>query len=108
MNITRKRLSNSELFPEAWKVFVDCVRKWKDNDINKYPTGWKYGIPKAMNTNDYLYSDCPGKLFIKFKESFYNDSEIVKFRKFLWWLEMMEGKMHPTEYHQKNKKVVVF
>ena len=39
MNITRKRLSNSELFPEAWKVFVDCVRKWKDNDIN--PT-WLY------------------------------------------------------------------
>ena len=97
-DITRKRLSNSELFPEAWKVYVDCVRKWKDDDIKKYPTGWKYGIPKPMKPKSYLYSDCPGKLFSEFKKLFYNDSEIVKFRRFLWWLEMQEDKIHPDEY----------
>jgi len=40
MNMERESISNSELFPEAWKVYIDCVRKWKDDDIIKYPTGW--------------------------------------------------------------------
>lgn len=57
-----------------------------------------YGIPEPMKPDSYLYSGCPDKLFLKFKKLFYNDAEIVKFRQFLWWLEMQEDKLHPAKY----------
>jgi hypothetical protein len=25
--------------------------------------GWKYGIPNPLDTNEYLFSNCPGRLF---------------------------------------------
>jgi hypothetical protein len=91
MNNSRPK-SNSELFPEAWKVYEECVRKWETNDIETYSSGWKYGIPNPCNPKDYLYCDCPGKLFQKFKDLYYSQAEIGKFREFLTWLECMEGK----------------
>lgn len=56
-------MSNSEKYPEAWKVYIDCVRKWEETDLLEYPEGWKYGIPNPENPKEYLYSNCPGKLF---------------------------------------------
>jgi hypothetical protein len=43
-------MSNSERFPEAWKVYNDCVRKWEETDLLEYPEGWKYGIPNPNPT----------------------------------------------------------
>jgi hypothetical protein len=91
-------MSNSKRFPEAWKIYIDCVRKWKVPKDKQFPTGWKYGIPNPESISEYLYSDCPGKLFMKFKAIFYRHSEIGKFRTFLWKLEMMEGKITRQQY----------
>jgi hypothetical protein len=91
-------MSNSERFPEAWKVFIDCVRKWEVEKQEIYPDGWKYGIPNPEDRKDYLYSGCIGKLFIMFKDGFYKKSEIHQFRKFLFWLEEKEGKTEKGEY----------
>lgn len=91
-------MTNSERFPEAWKVYNDCVRKWEETDLLEYPEGWKYGIPNPKNPKEYLYSICPGKLFMKFKNLFYQRDEIIGLRKFLWELEMMEGKITSREY----------
>ena len=98
-----KQISNSIKYPEAWRIYVDCVRKWKVSKNEEYPTGWKYGIPKPISPYDYLYSDCPGKLFVIFKEIFYQESEIVQFRKFLWGLECLEGKITNQEYKENIK-----
>jgi len=87
-----KRIKNSELFHEAWKIYKDCVRKWEDCDLTTYPEGWKYGIPNSENPDSYLYSNCPGKLFMEFKDLFYKNCGIAKFRNFLLWLEKKEGK----------------
>lgn len=97
-----EKISNSKKYPEAWEVFVTCVRKWKAKDLNKFPSSWKYGIPNPSNPDNYLYSDCPGKLFHEFKSLFYKNSELGKFRKFLWWLEMQEGKINPSVYEYKT------
>jgi hypothetical protein len=91
-------MSNSERFPEAWKIYIDCVRKWEETDLKEFPEGWKYGIPNPKDHNEYLYSNCPGKLFMKFKNLFYAREELMDLRKFLWNLEMMEGKISPREY----------
>lgn len=85
-------MSNSIKYPAAWKIFANCVRKWpKDNSSD---SKWIYGIPNPENKTGYLYSDCPGELFSKFKNSFYKSSEqkILEFRNFLNWLEQLEGK----------------
>lgn len=64
-------MTNLEIFPEAWKVLqIDCVRKWEETDLSEYLDGWKYGIPNPKDYSEYLYSNCPGKLFMKFKTSF--------------------------------------
>lgn len=91
-------MSNSEKHPEAWKVYIDCVRKWPVEEGKQFPTGWKYGIPNPENTNEYLFSDCPGKLFNKFKNLYYINHGIRKFRIFLWKLENLEGKISESEY----------
>lgn len=91
-------MRNSKKYPEAWKVFIDCVRKWEEKDLEKYPEGWKYGIPNPKTPNEYLYKNCPGKLFMCFKGLFYSTNEILELRKFLWKLEMMEGKISKSEY----------
>ncbi len=96
-------MSNSKKYPEAWKIYIDCVRKWEESDEKKYPTGWKYGIPNPVNMNEYLYSNCVGKLFIKFKNLYYTKNGIQGFRNFLWKLEMMEGKISPKEYEANLK-----
>lgn len=91
-------MCNSEKFPEAWKIYIDCVRKWQSTDKSNYPSGWKYGIPNPKKTAEYLYSDCPGKLFVKFKDLFYFNYGITGFKKFLWELELNEGKITQQEY----------
>ena len=92
------RESNSIRYPEAWKVFVDCVRKFPVKENEEYPDGWKYGIPNPVNLKSYLYSHCPGRLFMNFKDLFYEENGIVGFRKFLWKLERMEGKIDRQTY----------
>ena len=92
------RESNSNRFPEAWKIFKDCARKFPVKESDEYPNGWQYGIPNPTFIQSYLYSDCPGKLFIKFKDLFYKKNGIMGFRKFLWRLEMMEGKIDQLTY----------
>ena len=91
-----RKISNSEKYPEAWEIFNACVRKWKVRNLEKFLSSWKYGIPNPSNINRYLYSDCPGKLFIQFKNLFYQNSELHKFKEFLFWLETKEGKIHHT------------
>jgi hypothetical protein len=90
--------SNSKKYPEAWKVYVDCVRKWETKNLEKYHDGWKYGIPDPTNPKNYLYSSCPGRLFLNFKDLFYKRDELRNFRHFLWELEMMEGKINRETY----------
>ena len=90
--------SNATKYPEAWKVYVDCVRKWEAKNLTKYPDGWKYGIPDPTNPTKYLYSHCPGRLFVNFKILFYENNELFKFKKFLWHLEKIEGKISTKEY----------
>ena len=96
-------MSNSQKYPEAWKIYTDCVRKWKEADIEKYPSGWKYGIPNPENLKEYLYSDCAGKLFMKFKNLYYMKNGIQGFRNFLWKLEMAEGKISKKDYEANLK-----
>jgi hypothetical protein len=96
----RAPMSNSKKYPEAWKVYNDCVRKWQIESESDFPNGWKYGIPNPQLPNEYLYSDCPGKLFMKFKDLFYQVNQIVKFKKFLYWLEEKEGKISNVEYEK--------
>ena len=66
---------------------------------------WIYGIPNPKNKKGYLYSDCPGKLFIKFKDLFYQKprDEIVMFLDFLDKLEFAEGKINSNDYNEKKK-----
>lgn len=93
-------MSNSEVYPDAWKIYEDCVRKWNDDDKSEYPTGWKYGIPNPINYNEYLYSNCPGKLFQVFRKLFYKNYELWNFRKFLWNLELAEGKLNQEQFNK--------
>lgn len=85
-------MNNAIEYPEAWKIFVECSRKWSSDESNENKC--IYGIPDPSNKNGYLYSDCPGKLFAKFKNNFYKTSEdtIKEFREFLIWLEHQEGR----------------
>lgn len=96
-------MSNSIRFPEAWKIYTECVRKWEVPNDKQYPNGLKYGIPNPVNLKEYLYSDCPGKLFIQFKNSFYLNNGIRGFRNFLWKLEVAEGKISEKEYEANLK-----
>ena len=96
-------MKNSEKYPEAWKIYIDCVRKWEETDEEKYPEGWRYGIPNPQKPTEYLYSDCPGKLFIEFKDLYYTEHGIRGFRNFLWKLELMEQKITPKEYESNLK-----
>ena len=91
-------MSNSEKYPDAWKIYIDCIRKWKESDKKQYPEGWRYGIPNPKNITEYLYSDCPGKLFMKFKNLYYENHGVAGFRNFLWKLELMEGRISKAEY----------
>ncbi|MEO8399690.1 MAG: hypothetical protein ABI550_07745 [Ignavibacteriaceae bacterium] len=85
-------MDNAIEYPEAWKIFVNCVRKWPNDDSTE--VNWKYVIPNPENKTGYLYSDWPAKLFDKFRKSFYKTPEekIKEFRNFLIWLEYQEGK----------------
>lgn len=98
-----KRIPNSIKFPEAWKVYIDCVRKWKEADKEIYPAGWKYGIPNPSNHSEYLYSHCPGELFIEFKNLYYSKDKMRKFVGFLSRLKLMEGKISKS-MHDSNLK----
>ena len=91
-------MTNSERFPEAWNVYIDCVRKWEEIDLSEYPEGWKYEIPNPQDFSEYLYSNCPGKLFMKFKNFFYGRTELFDLKKSLWKLELMEGRISKKQY----------
>lgn len=85
-------MGNSKAYPEAWQIFVDCVRKFPQNKEEQ-----RYGIPNPLDFSDYLWSFHQGVLFWKFKTAYYsvhkkNKSEIQKFVDFLVWLEKLEGK----------------
>lgn len=93
-------------YQEAWKIWIVCVRKWEETDLEKYPAGWKYGIPNPANHSEYLYSACPGELFIEFINLFYSKDEMRKFVGFLSRLEMMEGKISKS-VHDSNLKFLL-
>jgi len=76
------------------------VRKWEVSNQPNFPDGWKYGISNPENSSEYLFSNCPGKLFIKFKTLYYENCTIGKFRKFLLWLEVKEGKLLSNQYNK--------
>ncbi len=97
-------INNAELYPEAWKIFVDCARKFPNKDP-EIKSKWIYGIPNPQNKMGYLYSDCPGKLFSKFKSLFYQKpmDEIIEFRDFINSLECAEGKMSTQEYKERSQ-----
>ena len=56
--------NNAKLYSEAWKIFVDCARKFPNEDP-AIEGKWIYGIPNPKNKKGYLYSDCPGKSLYK-------------------------------------------
>lgn len=54
-------MTNSEKYPEAWKVFVKCARN----------NNGQYNIPNPLNTCGFIWADDPLSLFNKFKAAFY-------------------------------------
>jgi hypothetical protein len=99
-------MDNAKEYPEAWKIFIDCARKWESDDKNK-KNKWVYGIPNPDSKNLYIYSDCPGELFKKFREIFYKSPEdkIKEFRDFLNWLEFQEGKRGYESYRSMKSNM---
>lgn len=98
-------MDNAKEYPEAWKIFVDCARKWpKKGSVRK--DKWVYGIPNPEVKNQYIYSDCPEELFKKFKDIFYKSpkEKIKEFCDFLSWLEFQEGKMSYENYRSRTSK----
>ncbi|MFV2016541.1 MAG: hypothetical protein ACC656_14010 [Candidatus Heimdallarchaeota archaeon] len=98
-------MDNAKEYPEAWKIFVDCSRKWPKQDsegVNR----WIYGIPNPEIKNQYIYSHCPAVLFKEFKDIFYKSPQekIKEFRDFLSWLEFQEGKMSYENYKSRTSK----
>lgn len=52
--------SNSELYPEVWKIFVEQARNIsEEKDICHLGT---YRIPNPDKSGNFLYSDHPGKI----------------------------------------------
>ena len=59
--------SNKERYPEAWKFFEEHAR----NIEGCFDAGLgKYRIPRP-DKDECLYADCPGMLFHKLKNIFY-------------------------------------
>jgi hypothetical protein len=60
-------MTNSEKYPEAWKVFTEAARNIEgcEDSVNG-----KYCIPHPTG-NGIIYSNDTGELFYKFKNEFY-------------------------------------
>ena len=63
-----KQISNAVKYPEAWEFFIEHARNMEDETESKYG---KYRIPKPDMSGNFIYADCPGVLFLLFKEEFY-------------------------------------
>lgn len=61
-------MSNSKLYPEAWKIFVRDARNIEKTEEGKQLG--KYTIHSPIKS-EWLYSDTPDGLFRKFKDEFY-------------------------------------
>lgn len=62
-----KSKSNSKLYPEAWKMFVEHARNitgCEDEHLGKYR------IPHPTK-EEYIYDDDVGILFMKYRDEFY-------------------------------------
>lgn len=62
---------NSKRFPEAWEFFIEHARNMENTEFEQFG---KYRIPVPDMSGNFIYSDCPGKLFWVFKEEFYKPS----------------------------------
>lgn len=62
---------NSELYPEAWAFFIEQARNMEEEEESKFG---RYRIPKPDMSGNFIYSNCPGILFSRFKEEFYKPS----------------------------------
>lgn len=63
-----QQISNKNKYPEAWEFFIKHARNIEDEEESKYG---KYRIPVPDMSGNFIYSDHPGVLFLKFKEEFY-------------------------------------
>lgn len=63
-----EKVSNEVKYPEAWKFFEEHARNIEDEEESKYG---KYRIPSPDMSGSFIYADCPGVLFLLFKEEFY-------------------------------------
>ena len=60
-------MSNANNYPEAWKVFEKNARNIEGFEDEKFG---KYAIHHPFKS-EWIYSNCPGELFMKFKDEFY-------------------------------------
>lgn len=63
-----KQISNAIKYPEAWKFFIEHARNMEDEIESEHG---KYRIPIPDRSGNFIYADCPGVLFLLFKEEFY-------------------------------------
>lgn len=64
-------MSNRIKYPEAWAFFVEHARNIEEEDEGKIAP---YRIPKPDRSGDFIYADCPGKLFRVFLEHWHKPS----------------------------------
>jgi hypothetical protein len=63
-------MANSKKYPEAWKRFVEDARNIEGH---KDSVNGKYCIHHPTKS-EFIYSDDPAELFIKFKNAFYAEN----------------------------------
>lgn len=69
-----KRKTNSELFPEAWKFFIDFARNITKEDDIKHLGNYRISDPRDLSGNTFIYANCPRELFNKLKDAWYSES----------------------------------
>lgn len=60
--------SNKDLYPEAWEFFIEHARNMTGTEFEERGL---YRIPVPDLSGDFIYADCPGILFLRFKKEFY-------------------------------------
>jgi hypothetical protein len=79
---------NSTHYPEAWALFIEHAR-----NIEGLSLGANYQIPHPNGSGEFIQADDPGVLFQKFNRAHMDQTNVgAKVRKFIDWLEGIEGK----------------
>lgn len=71
MSEIKKMMSNAEKYPECWEFFIEHARNMEGEPEAKIA---KYRIPKPDHSGEFIHDNCPGKLFEKFKNFWYQDN----------------------------------